>query len=106
MGAIIQDLSIEKGANFQFDITLTQGDGTIYDLNLYTVSGTMYIDTTAYTLNFTENATLGVATWVLLAGETEVLARGVGQYEIFMTEDATGSVDRLIKGRVYIDGAS
>ena len=104
MAAIINDLSIEKGASFQYDVTMSFPDGTPYDLNLYTISGTFRIGTTTYDMGFTENTETGVATWTLSAGETAVLANGKGQYEMFMTEDSSGNADRLLKGRVYVDG--
>lgn len=106
MAAIINDLSIEKGATFQYDVTLSKSDGTPYDLTLYTISGTFVAGTVSYAMSFTEDTVLGIATWNLDAGETAVLARGVGRYEMFMTEDSSGNADRLLKGRVYVDGGA
>lgn len=103
MAAIIQDVSIEKGANFQLDITMSESDGTKYELDNYDLQGTMSIGTKSYALSFTEDTDTEVSSWTMLAGETEVLSSGVGRYEIFLLENATGVVDRLLKGRVYVD---
>jgi len=103
MGAEINDIYIEQGVDFTLDMNLEDFAGVPYDLGLYTVSGSLEIDTSTYPLTFIEIPSLDTVRMSLLAGETEVIQHGVGRYVINITEDATGEVDRLVKGRAYID---
>jgi hypothetical protein len=104
MGAEIQDIYIEQGVDFTFNLTLEDFAGVQYDLDLYTLSGSIKIDTFTYEMTFTE--VIGVTGAVIMsidAATTSTIPKGKGRYAINITEDLTGEVDRLVKGRAYID---
>lgn len=103
MGAEIKDLYIEQGVDFTFDMTLTKFDGSLYDMDKYTVDGSIKIDTFTFIPTFTEIVSPYVVRMSLSALQTATFPKGVGRYVIEMVEDATGSRDRLVKGRMYID---
>lgn len=104
MGAEINDIYIEQGVDFTLNMTLADFAGVSYDLDLYTLSGSIKIDTSTYPLTFTEVVGVeGAVIMSLLATDTAVMQKGTGRYAIDITEDLTAEVDRLVKGRVYID---
>jgi len=103
------NLQIDKGATFSSDVTVTDTDGTAFDLTGYTAGAKMalgYASTrTRVTLTTTINGdpTTGIITISLTADQTKTLeapARYVYDVEITKTSDST--VTRVIEGIITV----
>ena len=103
------NLQIDKGATFSSDVTVTDTDGTAFDLTGYTAGAKMalgYASTrTRVTLITTINGdpTTGIITISLTADQTKTLeapARYVYDIEITKTSDST--VTRVIEGIITV----
>lgn len=103
------NLQIDRGTTFSSDVTVTDTDGTAFDLSGYTAAAKMalgYASTrTRVTLTSSINAdpTTGVITISLTADQTKNLeapARYVYDVEITKTSDST--VTRVIEGIITV----
>ena len=103
------NLILDKGATFSSDVTVTDTDGTAFDLTGYTAAAKMalgYASTrTRVTLTTTINGdpTTGIITISLTADQTKTLeapARYVYDVEITKTSDST--VTRVIEGIITV----
>jgi len=103
------NLTIDKSATFSSDVTVTDTDGTAFDLTGYTAAAKMalgYASTrTRVTLTTTINGdpTTGIITISLTADQTKTLeapARYVYDVEITKTSDST--VTRVIEGIITV----
>ena len=103
------NLQIDRGATFSSDVTVSDTDGTAFDLTGYTAAAKMakgYASTqTRVTITATINndPTTGVITLSLTADQTKALdapARYVYDVEITKTSDST--VTRVIEGLITI----
>jgi len=103
------NLRIDRGATFSSDVTVTDTDGTAFDLTGYSAEAKMalgYASTrTRVTLTTTINGdpTTGIITISLTADQTKTLeapARYVYDVEITKTSDST--VTRVIEGIITV----
>ena len=103
------NLQIDRSATFSSDVTVTDTDGTAFDLTGYTAAAKMalgYASTrTRVTLTTTINVdpTTGIITISLTADQTKTLeapARYVYDVEILKTSDST--VTRVIEGIITV----
>ena len=103
------NLQIDRSATFSSDVTVTDTDGTAFDLTGYTAAAKMakgYASTqTRVTLTTTINGdpTTGIITISLTADQTKTLeapARYVYELEITKTSDST--VTRVIEGIITV----
>ena len=103
------NLQIDRSATFSSDVTVTDTDGTAFDLTGYTAAAKMakgYASTqTRVTITATINndPTTGVITLSLTADQTKALdapARYVYDVEITKTSDST--VTRVIEGIITV----
>lgn len=103
------NLKLDRGTTFSSDVTVSDVDGTAFDLTGYTAEAKMalgYESTkTRVTLTTTINGdpTTGIITISLTADQTKVLeapARYVYDVEITKTSDST--VTRVIEGLVTV----
>ena len=104
------NLQIDKGATFSSDVTVTDTDGTAFDLTGYTAEAKMAKGydavNTRVTLTTTINGdpTTGIITISLTADQTKELdapARYVYDVEITKTSDST--ITRVIEGIITIN---
>ena len=103
------NLILDRGTTFSSDVTVTDTDGTAFDLTGYTAATKMalgYASTrTRVTLTTTINGdpTTGIITISLTADQTKTLeapARYVYDIEITKTSDST--VTRVIEGIITV----
>ena len=103
------NLTIDKSATFSSDVTVTDTDGTAFDLTGYTAEAKMaqgYSSTrtrVSFTTTIAADATTGVITLSLTADQTAILdapSRYVYDVEITKTSDST--VTRVIEGIITI----
>ena len=103
------NLIIDKSATFSSDVTVTDTDGTAFDLTGYTASAKMakgYQSTQTrviITTSINNDPTTGVITLSLTADQTKALdapARYVYDVEITKTSDST--VTRVIEGLITV----
>ena len=103
------NLTIDRSATFSSDVTVTDTDGTAFDLTGYSAEAKMalgYASTrTRVTLTTTINGdpTTGIITISLTADQTKTLeapARYVYDVEITKTSDST--VTRVIEGIITV----
>lgn len=103
------NLQIDRGTTFSSDVTVTDTDGTAFDLSGYTAAAKMalgYASTrTRVTLTSSINGdpTTGIITISLTADQTKNLeapARYVYDVEITKTSDST--VTRVIEGIITV----
>jgi hypothetical protein len=102
MASEIVDLFVEQGADYSLQLALSDALGVAWDWDLYTARGSVKIDMSTFTMSFTEGDD-GVITLEIPASTTQTIPHGVGLYDVEIVEDATGFVQRIMKGRVYID---
>ena len=104
------NLTIDKSATFSSDVTVSDTDGTAFDLTGYTAAAKMakgYASTqTRVTITAAINTdpTTGIITLSLTADQTKALdapARYVYDVEITKTSDST--VTRVIEGLITIN---
>jgi hypothetical protein len=107
--AAIANLRIDQGATFSSDVTVTDTDGTAFNLTGYTASAKMakgYASTrtrTALTTAIATDRSTGVITLSLTADQTNTLdapARYVYDVEITQTSDST--ITRVIEGIITV----
>ena len=107
--AATANLRIDQGASFSTDVTVTNTDGTAFNLTGYTASAKMalgYTSTrtrTTFTTAIANDATTGVITLSLTADQTnnlEAPARYVYDVEILKTSDST--ITRVIEGIITV----
>jgi hypothetical protein len=107
--AATANLRIDQGASFSSDITVTNTDGTAFDLTGHTASAKMalgYSSTrtrTLFTTSIANDATTGVITLSLTGDQTnnlEAPARYVYDVEITKTSDST--ITRVIEGIITV----
>ena len=103
------NLQIDKGATFSSDVTVTDTDGTAFDLTGYTAASKMalgYASTrtrVTLTTQINSDPTTGIITISLTADQTKALdapARYVYDVEITKTSDST--VTRVIEGLITV----
>ena len=97
--ASIYDLYIEQGSQFQQDLDL------VGDFTGYTVAGTLkdsigYVYSGIASLVVESEGTLRI---LISSTASASLSNGVGSYNIEI-EDGSGVVDRILQGRIYVDG--
>ena len=102
MASEINDIYMEQGVDFDMSLTITDSTGLPFDLDLYTITFVVEMDTSTYNGSITEYVD-GVATLSFSAVETNTIQHGVGRYDVDLQDDSTLEVIRLIKGRVYMD---
>lgn len=106
--AAIANLRIDQGTTFSSDVTVTDTDGSVFDLTGYTAQAKMalgYSSTrTRVALTATIGSpTLGVVALSLTADQTSALeapARYVYDVEITRTSDST--ITRVIEGIITV----
>ena len=107
--AATANLRIDQGATFTSDVTVTNTDGTAFDLTGYTSSAKMakgYASTRTRTIMSTSIAadpTTGVITLSLTSDQTNNLdapARYV--YDIEITKSSDSTVTRVIEGIITV----
>jgi len=107
--AATANLRIDQGSTFTTDVTVTNTDGTAFDLTGYTASAKMalgYASTrtrVSFTTAIASDATTGVITLSLTADQTNSLeapARYVYDIEILKTSDST--ITRVIEGIITV----
>ena len=103
------NLTIDKSATFSSDVTVTDTDGTAFDLTGYTAAAKMalgYASTrtrVTLTTQINSDPTTGIITISLTADQTKTLeapARYVYDIEITKTSDST--VTRVIEGIITV----
>ncbi len=103
------NLQIDKGATFSSDVTVTDTDGTAFDLTGYTAASKMALGYTSTRTRVSLQAsingdpTTGIITISLTADQTKALeapARYVYDVEITKTSDST--VTRVIEGIITV----
>ena len=103
------NLQIDRGATFSSDVTVSDTDGTAFDLTGYTAAAKMakgYASTQTrviITAAINNDPTTGVITLSLTADQTKALdapARYVYDVEITKTSDST--VTRVIEGLITV----
>ena len=104
------NLRIDRGSTFSSDVTVSDTDGTAFDLTDYTAEAKMalgYASTrtrTTITCTINGDPTTGIITLSLTADQTKLLeapARYVYDVEITKTSDST--VTRVIEGIITIN---
>jgi len=107
--AAIANLRIDQGATFSSDVTVSDTDGSAFNLTGYTASAKMakgYASTrtrTTMTTAIASDPTTGVITLSLTADQTNALdapARYVYDVEITQTLDST--ITRVIEGIITV----
>jgi len=107
--AAIANLRIDQGATFSSDVTVSDTDGSAFNLTGYTASAKMakgYASTrtrTTMTTAIADDPTTGVITLSLTADQTNALdapARYVYDVEITQTLDST--ITRVIEGIITV----
>ena len=107
--AATANLRIDQGASFSSDITVTNTDGTAYDLTGHTASAKMakgYSSTktrTQFTTSIANDPKTGVIILSLTADQTNNLdapARYV--YDVEITKTSDSSITRVIEGIITV----
>lgn len=97
--ASIYDLYVEQGSDFTQRIDST-GNYTGYAITM-TIKDSVGTSTTGYTT--WHDASIGQFDIDITNTQSAALTKGVGYYDIEVSSG--GSVDRILQGRIYVDGA-
>ena len=104
------NLQIDQGATFSTDVTVTNADGTAFNLTDHTASAKLalgYASTrtrTDFTTSIAADPTTGILTLSLTSTQTDALeapARYV--YDVEVTNTNTNNVTRVIEGIITIN---
>jgi len=107
--AAIANLQIDRGATFSSDVTVTDTDGSAFNLTGYTAEAKMALGYSStrtrvtITADIASDASTGVITLSLTADQTanlEAPARYVYDVEITKTSDST--ITRVIEGIITV----
>jgi hypothetical protein len=107
--AAVANLQIDQGATFSTDVTVSDSDGSAFDLTGYSASAKMakgYASTrtrTTFTTSINSDPTTGIITLSLTADQTNALeapARYVYDVEILKASDST--ITRVIEGIITV----
>ena len=104
--AAIANLRIDQGATFNSDVTVTNDDGTVFDLTGHTASAKMakgYASThtrTAFTTAIDTNT--GIVTISLNADQTNALEEGRYVYDVEILKTSDSTVTRVIEGIITV----
>lgn len=101
MVANIIDLGIDKGSDFTYRFKLTVNDYDA-DLAVYNFRSKISNNNTSVSFTVTEDDDNGI-TISLTNAQTSLLSRGVSRYDVEMVNTVTGTVTKIIKGRIFID---
>ena len=106
MAAAIYDITIEQGATFQMGITMTNADGTVFDLSTWTPRSMIrkkYSDANATeTFNIAANVVTGVISMSLPPANTANLAAGSYVYDLEIATAANADVRRILQGSITV----
>ena len=104
--AAIANLRIDQGATFNSDVTVTNDDGTAFDLTGHTASAKMakgYASTHTRTIFTTAvNTATGVVTISLNADQTNGLEEGRYVYDVEIVKTSDSTVTRVVEGIVTV----
>jgi len=95
---IIYDLFIEQGATLTQPITVV-GDFTGFNVTASLKAGDVFIPNFASWID----ASIGSLQLDLTHAQTLTLDEGVHQYQVMFENTVDGSVQKTVKGRVYVD---
>jgi hypothetical protein len=98
--AALYDLYVEQGADFVQALDL-HGDWTGNTLELNIIDSVGQIK--SGTIEWTDIAN-GSFKISLTSQQSSSITSGVGRYNVEATKTSTGYIDRIIQGRIYIDG--
>ena len=104
--AAIANLRIDQGATFNSDVTVTNDDGTVFDLTGHTASAKMakgYASTHTRTIFTTAiNTSTGAVTISLNADQTNGLEEGRYVYDVEIVKTSDSTVTRVVEGIVTV----
>jgi hypothetical protein len=104
--AAIANLRLEQGTTFNSDITVTNDDGSVFDLTGHIASGKMakgYASThtrTSFTTSLDTNT--GIVTISLNADQTNALEEGRYVYDVEILKTSDSTVTRVIEGIITV----
>jgi len=103
----ITNLVVEQGATFSSDVTVTNDDGTVFDLTGHNSFGQMtkgFDTSNARTTFTTSNAnSTGIITISLTAIQTAALDEGRYVYDVVIVKTADSTVTRVAEGIVTVN---
>ena len=104
--AAIANLRIDQGASFSSDVTVTNDDGTVFELTGHTASAKMargYASTHTRTIFTTAiNTVTGVVTISLNADQTNGLEEGRYVYDVEILKTSDSTITRVVEGIVTV----
>jgi hypothetical protein len=98
------DYRVEQGATYEFEITVTDDAGDVYDLSGASAAAQIretYDSATSYAFTCSINTTTGVISCSMADTITETIDFTEGVWDIELTE-TDGTVTRLFNGTVEI----
>ena len=106
--AAIANLRVERGSTFSSDVTVKDSDGVVFDLTGYSATASLakgydnsFYDRTSFTCTIT-TPTTGVITLELTADQTNALESGRYVYDLEVTNNSTGDVQRIVEGVITV----
>lgn len=102
------NITIEKGADFSSTFTITNSDGTVY--NLLNTSAVAKLkkfpdSTTSYTFNTSITVATGKITLTMLNATTSTIPEGRYYYDILLTNTSTNLKTRVIEGMAFVSAS-
>ncbi len=106
--ASIRNISIDKSANLQFDIAISDVNGNLIDLGLYSHAGSYKkhfesANAFAFSCNGFSNGTLRVE---LSGSDTANLEHGRYLYEVLITHTASNTTTKVQSGIMTVNGSA
>jgi len=103
MPAVVSNIVIEQGSDFELVIDITDTDGNPIDVTGYSACSQMRRNyDSANAVDFSTNLTLGVLTLTLQANDTATISRGRYVWDAKVT-DQNGIVTRVVEGIATVD---
>ena len=104
--AAIANLSIQQGASFSSDVTVTTDAGEVFDLTGHSSFGQLSKgfsstqDRTTFTTSI--NTTTGVITITLTPAQTAALEEGRYVYDVVIVKTSDSTVTRVVEGIITV----
>ena len=96
------NLTITQGASFSTDVTVTQNDGSVFDLTGHSSYGALakgFASTNTRTaFSTSNNNSTGVITLTLTSPQTSILEEGRYVYDVTIVNDSNSTVTRVVEG--------
>lgn len=105
MAVPVVNLRIDKGTSFEATFTVTQEDGSVFNLTGYSAAAKLKkhpTSSTSKSFSVTLTASTGEIKISMSSSVTSELAAGINNYDVIITNTFTNKVSKVFEGMVTV----